>query len=174
MLLYPNGNSLDAEFVDGKIQGHGVFRFVQIFIFSWWPTFNLHSFLTPFLGSKCRVLSCQGYSRGSDLGKPLFSCRICIVALSASPMAGLSHARVSFRTRVWSRTLRALFPPIASLCPTPLSATYLPLCFAFLSGRRGAQLLFIYILGFLAKLPQGPTGTLWTKATLETYGCFGQ
>ena len=65
---------------------------------------DLHSICTPFsplfLWSKCRVLSCQGYSRGSDLGKPLFSCRICIVALSASPMAGLSHARVSFRTRV--------------------------------------------------------------------------
>lgn len=27
MLLYPNGNSLDAEFVKGKIQGHGVFRY---------------------------------------------------------------------------------------------------------------------------------------------------
>ena len=26
-LLYQNGNSLDAEFVEGKIQGHGVFRY---------------------------------------------------------------------------------------------------------------------------------------------------
>ena len=25
-IRYPNGNSLDAEFVGGKIMGHGVFR----------------------------------------------------------------------------------------------------------------------------------------------------
>ena len=25
-ISYPNGNSLDAEFVAGKIMGHGVFR----------------------------------------------------------------------------------------------------------------------------------------------------
>ena len=25
-ITYPNGNSLDAEFVAGKIMGHGVFR----------------------------------------------------------------------------------------------------------------------------------------------------
>ena len=25
-IIYPNGNSLDAEFVGGKIMGHGVFR----------------------------------------------------------------------------------------------------------------------------------------------------
>merc|ERR1712192_358711 len=29
MLLYPNGNLLDAEFVEGKIQGHGVFRYTN-------------------------------------------------------------------------------------------------------------------------------------------------
>ena len=27
-ITYPNGNSLDAEFVAGKIMGHGVFRWV--------------------------------------------------------------------------------------------------------------------------------------------------
>ena len=79
-----------------------------------------------FLGN-CRVLSCQGYFPGSDLGKPLFSWRICIVPLGAPPVlvpvAAVSHARVSFRTRVRSGALRPFFPPIAPLCPTPLSAT---------------------------------------------------
>ena len=48
-----------------------------------------------FSGSKCRVLFCQGYGPGSDLGKPLFSSRICIVAVSGLCTGNVSHARVS-------------------------------------------------------------------------------
>ena len=44
---------------------------------------NLFSIFCRFSGSKCRVLFCRGYVPGSDLGKPLFSSRICIVTLSS-------------------------------------------------------------------------------------------
>ena len=35
-IRYPNGNSLDAEFVAGKIMGHGVFKWVEVFIVNIW------------------------------------------------------------------------------------------------------------------------------------------
>ena len=53
-LLYQNGNSLDAEFVEGKIQGHGVFRYSRAISSERTTNLQIYMFALPraFL-SKC-------------------------------------------------------------------------------------------------------------------------
>ena len=53
-LLYQNGNSLDAEFVEGKIQGHGVFRYSRTISCERTTNLQIYMFALPraFL-SKC-------------------------------------------------------------------------------------------------------------------------